>query len=117
MGGRRPSDDELRQRVAELESRNAALERQVARLISDRRELIGNPEFRAQGWEIGSGPTEAQCKTAASRLKGRGRRWNPANAIAISTIEAVHQSRLHTMFWSLNGHPICQRQKKRTTRR
>lgn len=70
--------------------------------ISDRRELIAYPEFRAQGWDIGSGPTEAQCKTTTNRLKGRGRRWNPANALAISTIEAVYQSRLHKMFWNLN---------------
>ena len=29
----------------------------------------------ADGLQIGSGPTEAQCKCLTGRLKGRGRRW------------------------------------------
>jgi hypothetical protein len=69
--------------------------------VSDRRALITYPEFRAAGRDIGSGPTEAQCKCETLRLKGHGRRWNSANALAISTIEAVHQSRLTEKFWNL----------------
>lgn len=69
--------------------------------VSDRRALITYPEFRAAGRDIGSGPTEAQCKCETLRLKGHGRRWNTANALAISTIEAVHQSRLTQKFWNL----------------
>lgn len=69
--------------------------------ISDRRALITYPEFRAAGRDIGSGPTEAQCKCETLRIKGHGRRWNTANALAISTIEAVHQSRLTEKFWNL----------------
>ncbi len=72
--------------------------------VSDRRALITYPEFRAAGRDIGSGPTEAQCKCETLRLKGHGRRWNTANALAISTIEAVHQSRLTEKFWNLM-HP------------
>jgi hypothetical protein len=69
--------------------------------VSDRRALMTYPEFRAAGRDIGSGPTEAQCKCETLRLKGHGRRWNTANALAISTIEAVHQSRLTEKFWNL----------------
>jgi len=69
--------------------------------ISDRRALISYPEFRAANRDIGSGPTEAQCKCETLRLKGHGRRWNKANALAISTIEAIHQSRLTENFWNL----------------
>ena len=68
--------------------------------ISDRRALITYPEFRAAGRDIGSGPTEAQCQCLTLRIKGHGRRWNTANALAISTIEAVHQSRLTEKFWN-----------------
>ena len=39
--------------------------------ISERRDMINYPEFQAKGWQIGSGPTEARCKTTTSRLKGR----------------------------------------------
>ena len=38
--------------------------------VAERREMIRYPEFRAKGWQIGSGPTEAQCNywsSAASR--------------------------------------------------
>ena len=69
--------------------------------ISDRRALITYPEFLAAGRDIGSGPTEAQCKCETLRLKGHGRRWNKDNAEAISTLEAVHQSRLTAAFWNL----------------
>lgn len=69
--------------------------------ISDRRALISYPEFQAAGRDIGSGPTEAQCKCETLRLKGHGRRWQRANAEAISIIEAVHQSRLTEIFWNL----------------
>ncbi|MFV0443521.1 MAG: hypothetical protein ACK5Q5_08115, partial [Planctomycetaceae bacterium] len=69
--------------------------------ISDRRALISYPEFLAAGRDIGSGPTEAQCKCETLRIKGHGRRWNKDNALAISTIEAVHQSRLTKTFWHL----------------
>jgi len=69
--------------------------------ISDRRALISYPEFQAAGRDIGSGPTEAQCKCETLRLKGHGRRWQRESAEAISTIEAVHQSRLTEIFWNL----------------
>jgi hypothetical protein len=39
-------------------------------------EMLDYPRFLADGFQIGSGPTEAQCKCLTSRLKGRGRRWN-----------------------------------------
>lgn len=71
--------------------------------ISDRRALISYPEFLAAGRDIGSGPTEAQCKCETLRLKGHGRRWNKTNALAISTIEAIHQSRLTEKFWNLQS--------------
>lgn len=40
--------------------------------VSERREMIRYPEFRARGWQIGSGPTEATCKTLTARLRARG---------------------------------------------
>ena len=40
--------------------------------VSKRRDMIKYPEFIAKGWQIGSGPTEATCKTLTARLKGSG---------------------------------------------
>jgi hypothetical protein len=47
---------------------------------AERQDMIRYPKFREKCWQIGSGPTEAECKTTTHRVKGRGRRWNSANA-------------------------------------
>jgi hypothetical protein len=44
--------------------------------VAERREMIKYTTFRAKGWQIGSGPTEATCKTLTARLKGSGMRWD-----------------------------------------
>ena len=48
--------------------------------VSERREMIKYPEFLAKGWQIGSGPTEATCKTLTARLKGSGMAGMPTTA-------------------------------------
>jgi len=70
--------------------------------VAERRELINYPEFRAQGFQIGSGPTESQCKCCTHRLKGRGRRWDRSNAEAVAALDALHQSGQWEQFWNLN---------------
>jgi hypothetical protein len=67
--------------------------------VSDRREMIHYPEFRAKGWQIGSGPTEATCKTLTARLKGSGMRWDSENAEAIMALEALTQSGQWDAYW------------------
>lgn len=54
--------------------------------VAERRGMIRYPEFRARSWQIGSGPTEAECKTTTHRVKGRGRRWDAANAEAMMAL-------------------------------
>ncbi len=60
--------------------------------VSARREMIRYPEFRKHGWQIGSGPTEAQCKLTVGRLKGRSRRWDRPNAAAIAALDSLERS-------------------------
>ncbi len=61
--------------------------------VSDRRDMIRYPEFQAKGWQIGSGPTEATCKTLTARLKGSGMRWDADNtAEAAMALEASTHS-------------------------
>jgi hypothetical protein len=50
--------------------------------------MICYPEFRAMGWQIGSGPTEATCKTRTGRLNGSGGRWDGDADEAIMAVEA-----------------------------
>jgi hypothetical protein len=68
--------------------------------VTERREMIRYPQFRARHWQIGSGPTEAECKTTTLRVKGRGRRWDAANAEALMALAALHDSGLWTQHWS-----------------
>jgi hypothetical protein len=67
--------------------------------VSERREMIKYPEFQAQGWQIGSGPTEATCKTLTARLKGSGMRWDAGNAEALMGLEALTQSGQWDLYW------------------
>jgi hypothetical protein len=50
------------------------------------------PRYRAQGWDIGSGPTEAGCKIVGARLKGSGMRWLEAGAAQVAPLRALYQS-------------------------
>jgi hypothetical protein len=68
--------------------------------IAERRTMIRYREFRARGWQIGSGPTEAQCKTTTLRLKGRGRRWDSAHAEGLMALAAIEASRRWDSWWA-----------------
>ncbi len=61
--------------------------------------MIKYPEFQAQGWQIGSGPTKATCKTLTARLKGSGMRWDADNAKALMTLEALTQRDQWGLYW------------------
>lgn len=67
--------------------------------VAERKETIRYPEFRRRGWQIGSGPTEAQCKASTQRLKGRGRRWNKANAEAVMALDCLDSSHAWHLHW------------------
>lgn len=67
--------------------------------VSERRDMIEYPAFQATNWQIGSGPTEATCKTLAARLKGSGMRWDSDNAEALMALEALYQSGLWDHYW------------------
>lgn len=68
--------------------------------VAERRETIRYPQFRSRGWQIGSGPTEAQCKASTQRLKGRGRRWNKANAEALMALDCLDNSHAWHLYWT-----------------
>jgi len=67
--------------------------------VSERRDMIQYPEFQAKDWQIGSGPTEATCKTLTARLKGSGMRWDSDNAEALMGLEALQQSGQWDDYW------------------
>jgi hypothetical protein len=67
--------------------------------VSERRDMIKYPAFQEKGWQIGSGPTEATCKTLTARLKGSGMRWDGDNAEAVMGLEALYQSGQWDSYW------------------
>jgi hypothetical protein len=67
--------------------------------VTGRCEMLDYPTYRAKGWDIGSGVTEAFCKTLTTRLKGSGMRWNTRNAEAMMALAALDHSNLWNPFW------------------
>jgi hypothetical protein len=65
------------------------------------------PHYLAQGWQIGSGPVEAACKTVVGqRLKGSGMRWGDDGADAVCALRAVYLSD-HALWESLWRRPTA----------
>ena len=64
----------------------------LLRFVAKRKEMIRYPEFRERGWQIGSGPTESQCKLCTKRLKGHGRRWDRLNASAVAALDTLDRN-------------------------
>jgi hypothetical protein len=60
------------------------------------------PRYRQQGWQIGSGPIEAACKSVvAERLKCSGMRWGADGADSLCHLRALWLSepKLWNAFW------------------
>ena len=72
---------------------------QLLHYVSERCDMIRYPAFLAKDWQIGSGPTEATCKTLTARLKASGMRWDSDNAEAIMALEALCQSDQWESYW------------------
>lgn len=80
-------------------AKRAALSK-LEQYVAKRVEMMDYPRFVAAGFDIGSGPTEAKCKTVPSRLKGSGMRWNLPNAEAMAALACVEQSNMLNTYWS-----------------
>ena len=67
--------------------------------ISERKKMLGYAEAVKTGKDIGSGPTEASCKTLTLRLKGPGMKWDSDNAAAMMNLLAMRESGQWQMYW------------------
>lgn len=97
--------DPMRQKLMGLrQTTRGGKRKEVDRLIeyvSDRRQMIKYPEFAANGWHIGSGAMESECRVTPDRVKGPGRRWDADNAESIMALEAMDQSDQGPAYWLL----------------
>jgi hypothetical protein len=62
--------------------------------------MLDYPTYRQKGFDMGSGSTEAFCKTLTSRLKGSGMRWDMPNDEAIMALVALRHSNLWKPYWN-----------------
>ncbi len=77
--------------------------RKLENYVAARTEMLDYPTFRSQGFDIGSGPTEAFCKTLTARLKGSGMRWDSPNAEGMMALAALDQSGQWNAYWALQN--------------
>jgi hypothetical protein len=74
--------------------------------IGKRVQMLDYPGFLDEGFQIGSGPTESQCKCLTGRLKGRGRRWKRQGIEAHLAISCLyHNSKQWTTYWPKATRP------------
>ena len=67
--------------------------------LTDRLDMLDYPAALANGWDIGSGPTEAECKTLTLRLKRPGARWDRDHAAALMNLKAMYESGQAGLHW------------------
>lgn len=78
---------------------------QLLEYVAARSAMMDYPASLEKGWQIGSGPTEAMCKTTTKRLKGSGMRWDGPNAEAVMGLAALDQSDQWKGYWQICLRP------------
>jgi len=73
--------------------------RQLYNYINERREMLDYAQAIEQGWDIGSGPTEATCKTLTLRLKRPGMKWDHDHAADMMNLMAMRESGQWDNYW------------------
>lgn len=84
-------------------ARTAAARKELDRLshyVAERIRMLGYKHAESKGWDIGSGPTEAQCKTTTKRMKISGAKWNLGNTWKMMNLIAARNSNQWTPYWS-----------------
>jgi len=76
--------------------------RKLIGYFENNRHRTDYPTYRQNGWDIGSGPTEAGCKIIGERLKGSGMRWVEEGAATVAALRALYVSggNVWDGFWS-----------------
>lgn len=68
--------------------------------IVARLDLLDYRTALAGGYDIGSGPTEAMCKTLTLRLKRPGMKWDRDHASAMMNLTALYDSGQAKAYWA-----------------
>jgi len=68
--------------------------------VAERKDMINYALFESRGFDVGSGPMEATCKSTTLRVKGVGMRWDSDNAEAMMALEAMEESNQWEQYWA-----------------
>jgi hypothetical protein len=68
--------------------------------LTQRLDMLDYRTALANGWDIGSGPTEAMCKTLTLRLKRPGMKWDRDSAAGMMNLQAMYESGQAADYWS-----------------
>lgn len=98
--GYEPAREQLLSWRTNLRGKKRTAADRLINYVVERRDMISYPEFAQQGWDIGSGPTEARCKTSTSRLKRSGQRWSGPRAEAIAALTNLRDSGQWSKYWT-----------------
>jgi hypothetical protein len=82
--------------------------RQQVQYFRNHQHKMDYPRYRAQGWQIGSGPVESGCKRLVTqRLKGAGMRWGERGTDTMCHLRALLlcQPDQWDDFWAASGPP------------
>ena len=76
--------------------------RKLIGYFENNRHRTDYPSYLQNGWDIGSGPTEAGCKIIGERLNGSGMRWVEDGAATVAALRSLYVSggALWDGFWS-----------------
>ena len=67
--------------------------------LTSRLDMLHYRQAIARGWDIGSGPTEAMCKTLTLRLKRPGMKWDRDHAADMMNLTAMYESGQARNYW------------------
>lgn len=73
--------------------------RGLRQYIEQRRDMLDYAGALQCGQDIGSGPTEAECKTLTLRLKRPGMKWDRDNAAGMMNLIALRESGQWDSYW------------------
>ncbi len=71
--------------------------------VVERMEMLDYRTALANGWDIGSGPTEATCKTLTLRLKRPGMKWDADHAAGMMNLIALYESGQAKSYWAFRA--------------
>jgi hypothetical protein len=74
--------------------------RKLRDYVVSRLEMLDYRSALANGWDIGSGPTEAMCKNLTLRLKRPGMKWDRGHAGSMMNLIAMYESGQAKAYWA-----------------